>query len=197
MAAGGPPAPRLRAAGALGMGRCEMLGERQVAAPLMPRRPAHRALRPAHRRLQPGPGIGIQLRRLRRRGKPQRPAPRQLRHQPLILRLTLLTPAPPHPRQHRAMRRQRRRQAAPCGHTSTVRHRSLRPVLPGAPGALAQEGQNGLGEQIRLGTVDQVPSGNGHQLGGRDPLSEFGNPVLGDVAVRAAADDQRRGGDAA
>jgi hypothetical protein len=36
-----------------------MLGERQVAAPLMARRPADGTLRLAHRRFQPGSGIGI------------------------------------------------------------------------------------------------------------------------------------------
>ncbi len=47
-----------------------MLGERQVAAPLMAQRAAHRALRLAHRRFQPGEGVGIQLAGLRLSGKP-------------------------------------------------------------------------------------------------------------------------------
>jgi hypothetical protein len=46
--------PRLRAASALRMSRCEMLGERQVAAPLMAPCAAYGALRPADRRFQPG-----------------------------------------------------------------------------------------------------------------------------------------------
>jgi hypothetical protein len=37
-----------------------MLGERQVAAPLMTQRAAHGTLSLAHRRLQPGKGVGIQ-----------------------------------------------------------------------------------------------------------------------------------------
>jgi hypothetical protein len=53
--------PRSRAAGALRMNRREMPGERQVAAPLMAQRAAHRAPRPAHRRRQPGHGAGVQL----------------------------------------------------------------------------------------------------------------------------------------
>ena len=51
-----------------------MLGERQVAAPLMAQRAAHGALRLAHRRFQPGEGVGIQLAGLRLSGKPQRPS---------------------------------------------------------------------------------------------------------------------------
>ena len=43
-----------------------MLRERQVAAPLMAQRAAHRALRLAHCRFQPGEGVGIELARLRR-----------------------------------------------------------------------------------------------------------------------------------
>jgi hypothetical protein len=60
------------AASALGMSRREMLGERQVAAPLMAQRAAHGALRLAHRRFQPGPCVSIELAGLRRSGKPQR-----------------------------------------------------------------------------------------------------------------------------
>ena len=71
--AGGSLGPRSRAACALRMSRREMLGERQVAAPLMAQRAAHRALRPAHRRVQPGKGVGVQLAGLRQGGKPQRP----------------------------------------------------------------------------------------------------------------------------
>jgi len=52
------------------MSRREMLGERQVAAPLMAQRAAHGALRPAHRRFQPGEGIGIQLAGFGLSGKP-------------------------------------------------------------------------------------------------------------------------------
>ena len=66
--------PRSRAAAALRMSRREMLGERQVAAPLMAQRAAHGALRPAHGRFQPGAGVGVQLAGLRLSGKPQRPS---------------------------------------------------------------------------------------------------------------------------
>jgi hypothetical protein len=100
-----------------------MLGESQVAAPLMARRAAHRALSLAYRRFQPGPGVGVQLARLWLSRKPQRPARGQLRHETLILALALLAPAAVHPRQHGAVWRQRGRQVAPCGHTSTVRQR--------------------------------------------------------------------------
>jgi hypothetical protein len=74
-----------------------MLGERQVAAPLMAQRPAHGALSLAHRRLQPGPGVRIQLAGLRRGGKPRRPAPGQFGHEPLVLTLALLAPAAARP----------------------------------------------------------------------------------------------------
>jgi hypothetical protein len=100
-----------------------MLGESQVAAPLMARRAAHRALRLAYRRFQPGPGVGVQLARLWLSRKPQRPARGQFRHETLILAFALLAPAAVHPRQHGAVWRQRGRQVAPCGHTSTVRQR--------------------------------------------------------------------------
>ena len=53
------PWTRSRAASALRMSRREMLGERQVAAPLMARRAAYGTLRLAHRRFQPGEGVGI------------------------------------------------------------------------------------------------------------------------------------------
>ena len=99
-----------------------MLRERQVAASLVARRAAHRARRPAHRRFQPGQGVGVQLAGLGLGGQPQRPAPRQFGHQPLVLGFTLIAPAASRPGQHRAVRRQRGRQVAPCGHTSTVGH---------------------------------------------------------------------------
>ena len=105
-----------------------MLGERQVAAPLMAQRAAHGALRLAHRRFQPGEGVGIQLARLRRSGKPHRPSPCQFGHQTLVLAFALFAPAASHPGQHRAMRRRRGRQVAPCGHTSTVGQWFLRLV---------------------------------------------------------------------
>src|ERR1700685_4736569 len=65
---------RSRAASALRVSRREMLGERQVAAPLMAQRAAYGALRLAHRRFQPGESVGIQLAGLRLSGKPQRPS---------------------------------------------------------------------------------------------------------------------------
>jgi hypothetical protein len=103
-----------------------MLREREVAAPLMAQRAAHGALGLAYRRFQPGPGVGIQLAGLRLSGKPQRPSQCQLGHETLVLALALFTSAAPRPGLHRAVRRQRGRQVAPCGHTSTVRQRYLR-----------------------------------------------------------------------
>ena len=123
-------APGSRAACALGMSRREMLGERQVAAPLVPRRAAHGALRPAHRRLQPGAGVGVQLGGLRPGGKPQRPSQCQFGHETPGLGFALITPAASRPGQHRAVRRRRGRQVAPCGHASTVGQIFRRPVLP-------------------------------------------------------------------
>ena len=117
------------AASALRMRRREMLGERQVAAPLMAQRAAHRARRPAHRRFQPGEGIGVQLAGLRPSGKPHRPPPRQFGHQTLVLALALIAPAASRPGQHCAVRRQRGRQVAPCGHSSTVGQRFPHLVL--------------------------------------------------------------------
>ena len=97
-----------------------MLGERQVAAPLMAQRAADGALRSAHRRLQPGAGVGVQLARLRLSREPQLLSPCQLGHEALVLGFALFTPAAPRPGHHRAVRRQRGRKVAPCGHTSTV-----------------------------------------------------------------------------
>ncbi len=97
-----------------------MLGECQVAAPLMARRAAHGALRLAHRRFQPGQGVGIQLAGLRLGRKPQRPSQCQFGHETLVLALALFAPAASRPGQNGAVRRQRGRQAAPCGHASTV-----------------------------------------------------------------------------
>jgi hypothetical protein len=123
------------AASALGMSRREMLGERQVAAPLVAQRAAHGALRLAHRRFQPGPCVSIELAGLRRSGKPQRPSHCQFGHEPLVLVFALFASAASRPGQHRAMRRQCGRQVAPCGHASTVRQRFVRLVLPDTPGA--------------------------------------------------------------
>ena len=123
------PWTRSRTACALRMSRREMLGERQVAAPLMAQRAAHRALGLAHRRFQPGQGVGIQLAGLRLSGKPQRPSQCQFGHQTLILAFTLFAPAASRPGQHCAVRRRRGRQVAPRGHTSTVGQRFLRLVL--------------------------------------------------------------------
>ena len=106
-----------------------MLGKRQVAAPLMAQRPAHGALRLAHRRFQPGEGVGIQLAGLRLSGKPQRPSPCQFGHQTLVLAFALFAPAASRPGQHCAVRRQRGRHVAPCGHASTVGQRFLWLVL--------------------------------------------------------------------
>ena len=110
------------------MSRREMLGERQVAAPLMAPRAAHGALRPAHRRFQPGEGVGVQLARLRLSGKPDWPSQCQFGHKTLVLGFALITPAASRPGQHGAMRRQRGRQVAPCGHASTVGQRFPRLV---------------------------------------------------------------------
>ena len=118
-----------RAASALRMSRREMLGERQVAAPLMAQRAAHGALGLAHRRLQPGEGVGIQLAGFRLSGRPQRPSPCQFGHETLVLAFALFAPAALRPGQHRAVWRQRGRQAAPCGHASTVGQRFVRLVL--------------------------------------------------------------------
>ena len=119
---------RSRDASALGMSRREMLGERQVAAPLMTQRAAHGALRLAHRRFQPGHCVSIKLAGLRRSGKPQRPSQCQFGHEPLVLAFALFAPAASRPGQHRAMRRRCGRQVAPCGHASTVRQRFVRLV---------------------------------------------------------------------
>jgi hypothetical protein len=130
---GGPwPAvlgPRSRAACALSMSRREMLGERQVAAPLMAQRAARGALRPAHRRFQPGEGAGVQLGGLRLGGKPQRPSQGQFGHETPVLALALVAPAASRPGQHCAVRRRRGRQVAPRDHASTVGQRFLRLAL--------------------------------------------------------------------
>ena len=127
--AGGSLDPRSRAASALRMSRREMLGKRQVAAPLIAQRAAHGALRPAHRRFQPGQGVGVQLAGLWLSGKPQRPSPRQFGHKTLVPGFALIAPAASRPGQHCAVRRQRGRQVAPRGHASTVGQRFPRLVL--------------------------------------------------------------------
>ena len=106
-----------------------MLGERQVAASLMAQRSAHGALGLAHRRFQPGQGVGIQLAGFRLSAKPQRPSQCQFGDETLVLAFALFAPAASRPGQHCAVRRQRGRQAAPCGHTSTVGQRFLCLVL--------------------------------------------------------------------
>jgi hypothetical protein len=113
---------------ALRMSRREMLGKRQVTAPLMAQRAAHGALRLAHRGFQPGESVSIQLAGLRLSGKPQRPSQCQFGHETLVLASALFAPAASRPGQHCAMRRQRGRQLAPCGHTSTVGQRFPRLV---------------------------------------------------------------------
>lgn len=105
------------------MSRREVLGKRQVAAPLIAQRAAYGALRSAHRRFQPGEGVGVQLAGLRLSGKPQRPAQRQFGHETLVFGFALIAPAASRPGQHCAVRRQRGRQVAPCGHASTVGQR--------------------------------------------------------------------------
>jgi|SoiMethySBSTD1v2_1073268.scaffolds.fasta_scaffold116300_4 hypothetical protein len=120
--------PRSRAAAALSMSRREMLGKGQVAAPLMAQRATYGACIPAHRRFQPGAGVGVQLAGLRLSGKPHRPPQRQFGHETLVPGSALTAAAAPCPRQHCAVRRQRGRQVAPCGHVSTVRQRFLRLV---------------------------------------------------------------------
>jgi len=100
-----------------------MLGKRQVAAPLMALRAAHRAVRPADRRFQPGTGVGVQLGGLWLRGQPERPTQRQFGHETLVHGFAFIAPAASRPGQQRAVRRQRGRQVAPCGHASTVRQR--------------------------------------------------------------------------
>jgi hypothetical protein len=127
--AGGSLDPRSRAACALRVSRREMLGERQVAAPLMAQRAAHGAVRPAHRRFQPGQGVGVQLAGLRLSGQPQRPSQRQFGHETLVLGFALIAPAASRPGQHCAVRWQCGRQVAPCGHSSTVGQRFVRLVL--------------------------------------------------------------------
>ena len=140
-----PPGPRSRAACALGMSRHEMLGKRQVAAPLVAQRAAHGALRPADRRLQPGAGVGVQLGGLRPGGKPQRPSQCQFGHETPGLGFTLVTPAASRPSQHRAVRRRRGRQVAPCGHAIHGRA-DISPVgTTSGPGTAAQNIQSGAG----------------------------------------------------
>ncbi len=79
-----------------------MLGERQVAAPLMAQRAAH-----GHSDWL----TGIQLAGLRLSGKPQRPSQCQFGHETLVLAFALFAPAASRPGQHCAVR-QRGRQAA-------------------------------------------------------------------------------------
>ena len=105
-----------------------MLGERQVATPLMTQRAAHGTLSLAYRRLQPGQGVGIHLAGLRLGGQPHRSPQRQLEHETLVFAFAIVAPAAPYPGQHGAVRRQRRWQAAPSGHLSTVRQRFPPPV---------------------------------------------------------------------
>jgi hypothetical protein len=124
------------------MSRREMLGKRQVAAPLMTRRAAHGAVRPAHRRFQTGEGVGVQLAGLRLSGKPERPSQGQFGHETLVLEFALIAPAASRPGQHGAVRRQSGRQVAPCGHASTVGQRFLRLVLRDDQVASAAGGQS-------------------------------------------------------
>jgi hypothetical protein len=142
----GRPEWRSRTAAALRMSRREMLRERQVTAPLMARRAARGALGLAHRRFQPGEGVGVHLAGLRLGGKPQRASQRQLGHETLVRGFALIAPAASRPGQHCAVRRQRGRQVAPCGHASTVGQRFLRLVL-----------RDGLAGHDHLGVARPVP----------------------------------------
>jgi hypothetical protein len=133
-----------------------MLGERQVAAPLMAQRAAHGARRPAHRRFQPGEGVGVQFAGLWLSGKPQRPSPCQFGHKTLVLAFALIAPAASRPGQHCAVRRQRGRQVAPCGHTSTVGQRFLRLVPRDDQEGAAQNIQSGTGRANPWAALAQV-----------------------------------------
>ena len=129
-----------------------MLGERQVAAPLMAQRAAHGALRPAHRRFQPGEGVGVQLAGLRLSGKPQPPSQCQFGHETLVLGFALIAPAPSRPGQHCAVRRQRGRQVAPCGHASTVGQRFPQLVLRDDQQEQRRTSSPALAERTRVRT---------------------------------------------
>jgi hypothetical protein len=94
-----------------------MLGERQVAAPLMARRAAHGAVGPSHRRFQPGAGVGVQLAGLRPGRQHRLLPPGQLGHEALVLGFALVAPAASRPGQHGAVRRERGRNVAPGGHS--------------------------------------------------------------------------------
>jgi hypothetical protein len=163
------------AASALGMSRREMLGERQVTAPLMAQRAAHGAVRLAHRRFQPGPCVSIELAGLRRSGKPQRPSQCQFGHEPLVLAFALFAPAASRPGQHRAMRRQCGRQVAPCGHASTVRQRTsgteTRTCGPRSSGRVAG------GDELSPSPADAADAGAG-------PLQRSGGDRPGGAALQ-------------
>jgi len=131
-----------------------MLGERQVAAPLMALRPAYGALGLAHRRFQPGAGVGIQLAGLRLSGEPQRPSPCQFGNETLVLVFALFAPAASRPGQHRTVQRKRGRQVASCGHMSTVGQRFLSSRLD-HPHLYAHEiTDTGFWPGFRAGTMD-------------------------------------------
>jgi hypothetical protein len=153
--------PLVTGASPFGMSRREMLGERQVAAPLMARCAAHGALGPAHRRFQPGEGVGVHLGGLRRGGEPQRPAQGQFGQETPVLLFAFIAPAASRPGQHRAMRRQRGGQVAPCGHVSTVRQRFLRLVLRDDRGP--QSIRAGAGPVTPRVAHDRQPPGRGCQ----------------------------------
>ena len=109
-----------------------MLGEREVAAPLVAQRAAHGALGLAHRRFQPGEGVGIQLAGAPARREASAAFARPVRTRNAGIAFALFAPAASRPGQHRAVRRRRGRQVCPGGHPSTVRQRFLRLVLRGA-----------------------------------------------------------------
>jgi len=185
-AVGGSRGPWSAAATALRMSRREMLRERQVAASLVARRAAHRARRPAHRRFQPGQGVGVQLAGLGLGGQPQRPAPGQFGHQPLVLRFTLIAPAAPRPGQHRAVRRQRGRQVAPCGHTSTVGQRFPRSACRG--GLYRSHSARRAGRAVRHVKAGSLPwplarPGFPHSRGAQPQLDDGALRRLPDVGA--------------
>ncbi len=173
--------PRSRGASALSMRRREMLRERQVAAPLMAQRAAHGALGPAHRRFQPGAGVGVQLAGLGLSGKRHRPSPCQFGHQTLVLAFALIAPAASRPGQHCAVRRQRGRQVAPCGHLSTVGQRSHHLVTLGI-------GTAGHGVKAGSGQAEMDPQAELDPLGRRPGLfPPPGRRGAGDGGQRPAA----------
>jgi hypothetical protein len=142
--------PWSRGASAFSVSWREVLGERQVAAPLMAQRAAHGALRLAHRRFQPGEGVGIQLAGLRLSGKPQRASQCQLGRETPVLASALVAPAASRPGQDCAVGWRRGRQVAPSGHTSTVGQ--------GFSGWYKMTKRSGTGHSVRCWLDDRLSS---------------------------------------